>query len=227
MFKTGPPRRVGIKLEWLVQDAVRPQDPVRAERLAAALTEQFDPPLAGTLTTEPGGQLELSSPPAPLAACIAGAAADLDRLAARVATAGLVLTGVGLDPRPPMLQAATPRYRAMARHFARYRGVAACNIGGRGSSPTPVRTRPAVATRARSRSRSAAAPAIQAADGAGGELSLQLPTGLGGERARQRRVKLLGERRGEALGTMLDAAGGPPPGRATRARRRPGAGARS
>ena len=83
VFKTGPPRRVGVELEWLVQDAVRPQDPVRAERLAAALTEQFDPPLAGTLTTEPGGQLELSSPPAPLAACIAGAAADLDRLRAR------------------------------------------------------------------------------------------------------------------------------------------------
>jgi glutamate--cysteine ligase len=118
VFKTGPPRRVGVELEWLVQDAVRPQDPIHAERLAGALTEQFDPPLAGTLTTEPGGQLELSSPPAPLAACIAAAAADLDRLRARVATAGLVLTGLGLDPRPPVLQAATPRYRAMARHFA-------------------------------------------------------------------------------------------------------------
>ena len=78
-----------------MQDADRPADPIRSERLAEALAETFDPPLAGTLTTEPGGQLELSSQPAPLAGCIAGAAADLDRLRARTATAGLTLTGLG------------------------------------------------------------------------------------------------------------------------------------
>jgi glutamate--cysteine ligase len=119
VFKTGPPRRVGVELEWLVHDADRPADPVRPERLAEALAEEFDPPLAGLLTTEPGGQLELSSPPAPLAGCIAGAAADLDRLRARTATAGLTLTGLGLDPRPPVLRTAIPRYVAMDRHFAR------------------------------------------------------------------------------------------------------------
>ena len=73
------------------------------------LAETFDPPLAGVLTTEPGGQLELSSQPAPLAGCIAGAAADLDRLRARAATAGLTLTGLGLDPRPSVLRTADPR----------------------------------------------------------------------------------------------------------------------
>jgi glutamate--cysteine ligase len=119
VFKTGPPRRVGVELEWLVHDADRPADPVRPERLAEALAEKFDPPLAGLLTTEPGGQLELSSPPAPLAGCIAGAAADLARLRARAATAGLTLTGLGLDPRPPVLHTTVPRYVAMDRHFAR------------------------------------------------------------------------------------------------------------
>jgi glutamate--cysteine ligase len=119
VFKTGPPERVGVELEWLVQDADRPADPIRSERLAEALAETFDPPLAGLLTTEPGGQLELSSQPAPLAGCIAGAAADLDRLRARTATAGLTLTGLGLDPRPPVLRTAVPRYVAMDRHFAR------------------------------------------------------------------------------------------------------------
>ena len=118
VFKTGPPERVGVELEWLVQDADRPDDPVRTERLAEALAEEFDPPLAGVLTTEPGGQLELSSPPAPLADCLAGAAADLDRVRGRVAAAGLTLTGLGLDPRPPLLQTANPRYLAMDRHFA-------------------------------------------------------------------------------------------------------------
>jgi len=64
VFKTGPPERVGVELEWLVQDAARPDVPVRTERLTRALAEEFDPPLAGLLSTEPGGQLELSSPPA-------------------------------------------------------------------------------------------------------------------------------------------------------------------
>lgn len=117
VFKTGPPQAVGVELEWLVHDAARPDDPVRTERLTKALAE-FDPPLAGLLTTEPGGQLELSSPPAPLADCLAGAAADLDRLRDRVAAAGLTLTGLGLDPRPPRLQTTNPRYLAMERHFA-------------------------------------------------------------------------------------------------------------
>jgi glutamate--cysteine ligase len=119
VFKTGPPRQVGVELEWLVHDADRPGDPVRPERLAEALAEKFDPPLAGVLSTEPGGQLELSSPPVPLAGCIAGAAADLDRLRARAASAGLTLTGLGLDPRPSVLRTAVPRYVAMDRHFAR------------------------------------------------------------------------------------------------------------
>jgi glutamate--cysteine ligase len=119
VFKTGPPERVGVELEWLVQDADRPADPVRSERLTEALAETFDPPLAGRLTTEPGGQLELSSQPAPLAGCLAGAAADLDRLRARAATAGLTLTGLGLDSRPSILRTAVPRYVAMDRHFAR------------------------------------------------------------------------------------------------------------
>ena len=119
VFKTGPPERVGVELEWLVHDVDRPADPIRSERLAEVLAETFDPPLAGVLTTEPGGQLELSSQPAPLAGCIAGAAADLDRLRDRTATAGLTLTGLGLDPRPPVLRTAVPRYLAMDRHFAR------------------------------------------------------------------------------------------------------------
>lgn len=119
VFKTGPPRRVGVELEWLVHDVDRPHDPVPAERLGAALADPFDPPLSGRLSTEPGGQLELSSPPAPLAECVTGAAADMTRLRHRLAAAGLGLTGIGLDPRrPPVLVSDSPRYAAMADHFA-------------------------------------------------------------------------------------------------------------
>ncbi|HEV7656663.1 MAG TPA: glutamate-cysteine ligase family protein [Mycobacteriales bacterium] len=118
VFKTGPPTRVGVELEWLVHDAVRPDDPVHPPRLTEALSARFDPPLAGSLTTEPGGQLELSSPPAPLTQCLDGTAADLARLRDRLATAGLTLTGLGLDSRPPVLCTTLPRYLAMERHFA-------------------------------------------------------------------------------------------------------------
>lgn len=120
VFKTGPPGRVGVELEWLVHDAGDPAAPVRPGRLAQALAEEFDPPLAGRLTTEPGGQLELSSPPAPLPECLAGVDTDLDRLRARLAPAGLALSGRGLDPRPPVLLDRSPRYAAMQRHFAAF-----------------------------------------------------------------------------------------------------------
>ena len=46
VFKTGPPERVGVELEWLIQDAGRPADPVRSERLTEVLADTFDPPLA-------------------------------------------------------------------------------------------------------------------------------------------------------------------------------------
>src|SRR5512142_249393 len=36
-LKTGPPRRVGVELEWLVRDARDPALPVPAERIAAAV----------------------------------------------------------------------------------------------------------------------------------------------------------------------------------------------
>src|SRR5215207_8023865 len=38
-FKIGPPRLVGVELEWLVHDALDPTVPVTAEQLAAALGE--------------------------------------------------------------------------------------------------------------------------------------------------------------------------------------------
>ncbi len=91
-LKTGPPQRVGVELEWLVRDARDPALPVPAGRIAAAVTA-FDAargnpdhgrqngekharpelptssrpgvlPSGALLTTEPGGQLELSSQPA-------------------------------------------------------------------------------------------------------------------------------------------------------------------
>lgn len=160
-LKTGPPRRVGVELEWLVRDARDPALPVTAERIAAAVSA-FDavrgdagaPGAAGAgehpdhgelngeghgrpelptssrpgvlpsgalLTTEPGGQLELSSQPAEsLAGLVAATSADLAALRAALAGDGLELAGIGLDPlRPPRRVLAQPRYAAMEAFFDR------------------------------------------------------------------------------------------------------------
>jgi len=141
-LKTGPPHRVGVELEWLVRDARDPALPVTADRIAAAvaafgaetgtatttglpaLPTSSAPgvlPSGGLLTTEPGGQLELSSLPADsVAECVRATTADLAALRAAVAEAGLELAGFGLDPyRPPRRVLDLPRYAAMEAFFDR------------------------------------------------------------------------------------------------------------
>ena len=146
-LKTGPPQRVGVELEWLVRDARDPALPVPAGRIAAAVSA-FDAargnpghgrqngekharpelptssrpgvlPSEALLTTEPGGQLELSSQPADsLGDLVRATSADLVVLRAELATRGLELAGIGLDPlRPPRRVLTLPRYAAMEAFF--------------------------------------------------------------------------------------------------------------
>lgn len=144
-LKNGPPRRVGVELEWLVRDARDPAAPVSAERIASAvarfaaggvsndgavpesgivLPSSAAPgvlPSGSSLTTEPGGQLELSSLPADsLADCVRDAVGDMTALRAAAAEAGLELAGIGLDPyRLPRRILRLPRYAAMEAFFDR------------------------------------------------------------------------------------------------------------
>ncbi|MDA2807374.1 ergothioneine biosynthesis glutamate--cysteine ligase EgtA [Nocardiopsis suaedae] len=120
-FKNGPPGLVGVEVEWLVTDPAAPDRPVPVDRVAALLDEAGPPPAGSAVTFEPGGQLELSSPPLPgPAAAHRAAAADLAHVAKPLNDAGLDLRGVGLDPRrPPLRQLTLPRYTAMERFFDR------------------------------------------------------------------------------------------------------------
>ena len=198
-LKTGPPRRTGVELEWLVRDVRDPALPVTARRLASAVAvfgaaergwgdpdgnrEAPDPgrgkqnrgprdrekpdrgardrgdrgqdglngkspdergrdrrdgerrdwpelptstrpgrlPSGALLTTEPGGQLELSSQPADsLAGLVDATTGDLAVLRAALAVDGLELTGIGLDPlRLPQRVLHLPRYAAMEEFFDR------------------------------------------------------------------------------------------------------------
>jgi len=126
-FKTGPPERVGVELEWLVRDRRDPALLVTTDEITRAIASFTSQnaravlPGGGVLTTEPGGQLEVSSAPAEsLGGCVAAAGEDLAALREAVHTAGLQLSGDGLDPiRPPRRVLDLPRYAAMEEFFDR------------------------------------------------------------------------------------------------------------
>ncbi|MEU6577979.1 ergothioneine biosynthesis glutamate--cysteine ligase EgtA [Streptomyces sp. NPDC046805] len=114
-FKTGPPRALGVEVEWLVHELRLPQLPITSERLEAAYAALRTVPLKSALTVEPGGQLELSSPPAgSLMECIGTVSADLDAVRAALEQDGLGLLGIGHDPwHPPRRFLREPRYDAL------------------------------------------------------------------------------------------------------------------
>ncbi|MFD7902307.1 ergothioneine biosynthesis glutamate--cysteine ligase EgtA [Kitasatospora sp. NPDC059747] len=126
-FKIGPPRLVGVEVEWFVHDDRCPSRPVPPERTHAALRslplggeDGTSLPSGSRLTLEPGGQVELSSPPATgLLTCVDDTRRDLTALRAAFAAQGLRLTGTGTDPlaRPRRMVLDHPRYLAMERHF--------------------------------------------------------------------------------------------------------------
>lgn len=124
-FKTGPPASTGVELEWLVLDRAQPGHLVSPERLDKALAPlpvADDRLPSGTRTTrEPGGQLELSTPPAPhLLTCVTTAADDLALVGQALRADGLELSGYGLDPfRDPQRVTDQPRYAAMESYFDR------------------------------------------------------------------------------------------------------------
>ncbi|MFG2791147.1 ergothioneine biosynthesis glutamate--cysteine ligase EgtA [Streptomyces sp. NPDC048419] len=114
-FKTGPPRTVGVEVEWLVHELRTPQLPVTTERLEAAYAALRNVPLRSALTIEPGGQLELSSPPAAsLMECIRTVSADLDAVRSVLTGQELGLVGIGHDPwHAPRRFLHEPRYDAL------------------------------------------------------------------------------------------------------------------
>ena len=116
---TGPPApTVGIELELFPLTAAGWPGPVAYDDIRAEATAV---PLPGgsTLTFEPGGQLELSSPPHPGVEEACGAlASDVAAVRAAVALQGVTLVATGSDPvRPPCRIMDSPRYRAMEAYF--------------------------------------------------------------------------------------------------------------
>lgn len=131
-FKHGPPRLIGVELEWLLHRRTVPDAPIDVAALVAALGPHapttLDPaspalPLPGgsTVTVEPGGQAELASPPFPdLAALLHTVRTDGAELLARLAGHGMAPHSRAADSlRPPVRLLQNPRYRAMEQSFDR------------------------------------------------------------------------------------------------------------
>jgi glutamate--cysteine ligase len=109
---------VGIELEWLVVDADDPGRPVPLDRVEAAARDVGPLPGGSVLTFEPGGQVELSSPPLPLLLACDATANDACRLGDALAEAGIALVGLGLEPGPRRDRAVhSARYDAMEEFF--------------------------------------------------------------------------------------------------------------
>ena len=131
-FKHGPPQLVGVELEWM---AYRPDDPralVDPLALRAALGPHapvsLDPSSSATplpagcaVTVEPGGQVEIASPPLPdLGSLVRSVEADAGYLHTLLADADLRVHPRAADPlRPARRVLDLPRYRAMECVFDR------------------------------------------------------------------------------------------------------------
>ncbi|MEO3868719.1 ergothioneine biosynthesis glutamate--cysteine ligase EgtA [Nonomuraea sp. B12E4] len=117
-FRPAAGDRVGVELEFLVFDNAIYHSAAEARHVPLARVERAMPavlPGGSRVTFEPGGQLELSGPAAPLQDSLNRLAGDVAAVRAALGEAGLTLAGIGLDPvRPARRQLHLPRYEAMA-----------------------------------------------------------------------------------------------------------------
>jgi len=131
-FKTGPPTRIGAELEWNLHHRTDSRRPVGTGLLRVALGDHCPPslrphgrhrplPCGGVVTVEPGGQVEISTPPyVSLAKLIERTSADIEHLRRLLSMAGVRMSNDACDlVRPPVRRLDSPRYRAMEQRFDR------------------------------------------------------------------------------------------------------------
>jgi glutamate--cysteine ligase len=123
--------RVGIELEWIVVAANDPLEPVAHDTVRSIAGAVGPLPGGSRITFEPGGQIELSSPPhAGISAACESIDTDLRLVRSGLETAGIEMVGIGLDPRrPSALVIGDPRYQAMERYFSTEGGAGGQMMG--------------------------------------------------------------------------------------------------
>jgi glutamate--cysteine ligase len=119
-LRDGPVQRVGLELEFHLVDLGRPERRPTWPEVQALLAGLPDMPSASRVTLEPGGQVELSTPPArDIGAAIDALRADRAVLQSSLEAAGYGAAALGADPARPLQRVnPTARYVAMEQHFA-------------------------------------------------------------------------------------------------------------
>ena len=111
------PTQLGVEIEWHTVSIDEPDHAVPFELLEST-ARSIHLPGRSRLTFEPGGQVELSSPPLPGFDACTAILDDARALTSGLAKVGVGLVGLGLLPggtRPRALH--SPRYDAMEAHF--------------------------------------------------------------------------------------------------------------
>lgn len=122
-LRPGPVGAVGLELEGHLVDLSAPGRRVGWSRIRGVVDGLGPLPGGSRVTVEPGGQVELSGPPAAdVGSAVTDLRADQAALTVALAEEGLGLALVGVDPlrRPQRINPA-PRYAAMQEHFAAVR----------------------------------------------------------------------------------------------------------
>lgn len=110
---------LGVELEWLTCPAQDPSAPVSYASLCAARDAVAPLPAGSRLTFEPGGQVEISSPPKEgIAAAHEAAAHDLAVVRDALGAEGIGILPFGVDPvRRRERVVRSTRYDAMEGYF--------------------------------------------------------------------------------------------------------------
>jgi glutamate--cysteine ligase len=113
------PVKLGIEQEWHTYDLAEPHRHLRPDEVLGAATHGGALPRASVITVEPGGQIELASPPVhPWWVALDDLRIDGAVLRQRLADAGFAVLAAGLDPfREPARTLTRPRYDAMQAYF--------------------------------------------------------------------------------------------------------------
>jgi glutamate--cysteine ligase len=113
------PVKVGLEQEWHTYDLAQPGRHVRPDEVLGAATDGGPLTCGSTITVEPGGQVELATPPAdPWWCALDALRIDGAEVRRRLADAGMAVLGAGIDPfREPARTLTKPRYDAMQAYF--------------------------------------------------------------------------------------------------------------
>jgi glutamate--cysteine ligase len=113
------PVKVGIEQEWHTYDLAEPDRHLRPDEVLGAAQAGGELPRSSVITVEPGGQVELATPPAePWWEALDALRIDGAAVRGRLADAGFATLAAGLDPfREPARTLTRPRYDAMQAYF--------------------------------------------------------------------------------------------------------------